>query len=460
MRIRVLEPVQNKIPKKKRVCAYARVSTDSRKQGESLENQISSYERSLKSNPEYEFVGVFADQGISGFSRNRPEFQRMVQMAKDGQIDLIITKSISRFARNTAVLLETVRELRLIGVAVYFEKENIDTLDAKGEVLLTILSSLAQDESRNISENSTWGIRKRFEIGQHKMSTKRFLGYDADENGKLVVNKQQAKIVKRIFMEFLWGKTTDYIKRIFEREGVINWDGGTKWQSTTIGSMLENEKFKGDTLLQKSYTVDFLTKKRVQNEGEIQQYYIEDDHEAIIEPWIWECVQLEMKRRERYLEEHNITRFSQNTEANPFSSKIICGECNRAFARKGWRTPSGDRKVWQCSERYKVKGVLGCGNRHIYEETLIKIYLMAWNRLLECREMLMPEWEEKIQGVDLLAKFRAMDFMEITKDAEPIKELDIDLMLRTVENIKVYESGIVVTVFLDGTEIEYNTEEK
>ena len=228
------------------------------------------------------------------------------------------------------------------------------------------------------------------------MSTKRFLGYDADENGKLVVNKQQAKIVKRIFMEFLWGKTTDYIKRILGREGVINWDGGTKWQSTTIGSMLENEKYKGDTLLQKSYTVDFLTKKRVQNEGEIQQHFIEDDHEAIIDPWIWECVQLEMKRRERYLEEHNITRFSQNTEANPLSSKIICGECNRAFARKGWRTPSGDRKVWQCSERYKVKGVLGCGNRHIYEETLIEIYLMAWNRLLECRDMLVSDWKEKI----------------------------------------------------------------
>lgn len=289
------------------------------------------------------------------------------------------------------------------------------------------------------------------------MSTKRFLGYDADENGKLIVNKQQAKIVKRIFMEFLWGKTTDYIKRIFEREGVINWDGGTKWQSTTIGSMLENEKYKGDTLLQKNYTVDFLTKKRVQNEGEVQQYYIEDDHEAIIEPWIWECVQLEMKRRERYLEEHNITRFSQNTEANPFSSKIICGECNRAFARKGWRTPSGDRKVWQCSERYKVKGVLGCGNRHIYEDTLIEIYLMAWNRLLECREILVPEWERKMQGEDLLAKFRAMDFIEITKDAEPIKELDIDLMLRTVDYIKIYESGVVVTVFLDRTEIVNNS---
>nr|WP_288978519.1 recombinase family protein [uncultured Blautia sp.] len=443
------------------MAAYCRVSTDQEEQLLSYENQVRFYTESINSNPEYECAGIYADEGISGTNtKKRDEFNRMIMDCRAGKIDRIITKSISRFARNTLDCLNYVRELKGLGIGVTFEKENIDTLDAKGEVLLTILSSLAQDESRNISENSTWGIRKRFEIGQHKMSTRRFLGYDADENGKLVVNKQQANIVKRIFMEFLWGKTTDYIKRIFEREGVINWDGGTKWQSTTIGSMLENEKYKGDTLLQKSYTVDFLTKKRVQNDGEIQQYYIEDDHEAIIEPWIWECVQLEMKRRERYLKEHNITRFSQNTEANPFSSKIICGECNRAFARKGWRTPNGDRKVWQCSERYKVKGVLGCGNRHIYEETLIEIYLMAWNRLLECREMLMPEWERKMQGEDLLARFRAMDFMKITKEAQQIKKLDIDLMLRTVDYIKVYESGVVVIVFLDGTEIERKNEDE
>ncbi|MDU7031061.1 MULTISPECIES: recombinase family protein [Robinsoniella] len=295
----------------------------------------------------------------------------------------------------------------------------------------------------------------RFEVGQHKMSTKRFLGYDRDENGKLVINRKQAVIVKRLFMEYLHGKTTDYIKRIFESEGVKNWDGGTKWQSTTLASMLENEKYKGDALLQKSYTTDFLTKKRVQNEGEIQQYYIEDDHEEIIEDWIWKCVQLETERRKQYLAEHNITRFSQNTEVNPFSSKIICGECGKAFARKGWRTPEGDRKVWQCSVRYKVKGVMGCTNRHIDEETLIKIYILAWNRLLESREILVPEWEEKIQGEDLLARFRAMDFMEVTKDAEPIKKLNIDLMLRTVDYIKVYESGMVTMVFLDGTEIEW-----
>lgn len=140
------------------------------------------------------------------------------------------------------------RELKALGIGITFEKENIDTLDAKGEVLLTILSSLAQDESQNISENSTWGIRKRFEVGQHKMSTARFLGYDTDESGKMVVNRKQAKIVRRLYMEFLHGKTTDYIKRIFEREGVVNWNGSTKWQATTFAGMLENEKYKGDVL--------------------------------------------------------------------------------------------------------------------------------------------------------------------------------------------------------------------
>lgn len=346
MRIRMLEPVQNKIPRKKRVCAYARVSTDSRKQGESLENQISFYERSLKANPEYEFMGVSADQGISGFSRNRQEFQRMVQMAKDGQIDLIITKSISRFARNTAVLLETVRELRLIGVAVYFEEQNINTLSGDGEVMLTVLASFAEEESRGVSENRKWSIRKKFERGEYMINTERFMGYDKDGFGELVINSKEAMAVRFFADMYLLGVGSSRLGQLADFLGIPSVTGG-KWTGGSFMGMFKNEKYKGDTLLQKSYTVDFLTKKRVQNEGEIQQYYIEDDHEAIIDPWIWECVQLEMKRRGRYLEEHNITRFSQNTEANPFSSKIICGECNRAFARKGWRTPSGDRKVWQ-----------------------------------------------------------------------------------------------------------------
>ncbi|MGF0031653.1 zinc ribbon domain-containing protein [Bariatricus sp. SGI.154] len=230
-----------------------------------------------------------------------------------------------------------------------------------------------------------------------------------------------------------------------------------EWKENDMRTELFSESM--EELLQKSYTAGFLTKKRVMNEGEIQQFYIEDDHEAIIEPWIWECVQLEMERRKRYLEEYGTNSFSHNTEQNPFAAKIICGECGKVFHRKGWQSSTGKtRRIWQCSERYKVKGVLGCSNRHIDEDTVRKIYFMAWNKLLECRDALLPEWEEKAQGADLLARFRAVDFMELTEHAQPIQELDADLMLRTLDHIKVYESGVMVTVFLDGTEIEYKAE--
>ena len=317
------------------------------------------------------------------------------------------------------------------------------------------------NEGHSWQKDKTWGIRRRFETGKHKMSTKRFLGYDADETGKLVINGLQKPIVVRLYQEFLDGKTTDYIKRIFEKEGIKNWDGGTKWQATTLMSMLENEKYKGDALLQKSYTVDFLTKKRTQNKGEIQMFYVEDDHDAIISKRIWECVQLEIKRRKKYLEEHGTNSYSHRPESNPFASKIICGDCNKVFARKGWRSSTGvDRKVWQCSERYKVKGVMGCVNRHVEEETLIKAYLMAWNALVENREDFMEQWTEQLQSENLLEGYRAEKFIEYTDGAEPLTQMDTDFMLKTLDHIKVFEDGTLLVVFLDGTEIECKNEEE
>ena len=253
------------------MAAYCRVSTDNEEQLLSYENQVRYYTEYINNSPLYTMAGIYADEGISATNtKKRENFNRMIKDCRDGKIDMIITKSISRFARNTLDCLNFVRELKELGVGVIFEKEAINTLDAKGEVLLTILSSLAQDESRSISENSTWGIRRRFENGQFKMSTKRFLGYDTDENGKLVINQEQAKIVERIYDEYLSGKTVDHIKRILEREEVKNWNGTTKWHAKTIQSILQNEKYKGDAILQKSYTVDFLTKKRAKNEGHIQ----------------------------------------------------------------------------------------------------------------------------------------------------------------------------------------------
>jgi hypothetical protein len=340
----------------------------------------------------------------------------------------------------------------------YFEKEAINTLDAKGEVLLTILSSLAQDESRSISENSTWGIRRRFENGQFKMSTKRFLGYDTDEKGKLVINLEQAKIVERIYDEYLSGKTVDHIKRILEREEVKNWNGTTKWHAKTIQSMLQNEKYKGDAILQKSYTVDFLTKKRVKNEGHIQQYYIEENHEAIIDPLIWETVQLEYDRRSNYIEEHGTNSYSHNPERNFFAGKVVCGICNQAFTRKGWKSKNSYRKVWQCQERYKVKGVQGCTNRHIDEAILIDTFILSWNALLDNREELKKKWGTTAEFGNSLEQYRAVQFADITEDAKHIKEVDTDFILRTLDHIKVYETGRIIIRFMDGTEMECNGE--
>ena len=443
------------------MAAYCRVSTDQEEQLLSYENQVNYYTTYINENPLYEYAGTYADEGISATNtKKRDEFNRMIADCRAGKIDIIITKSISRFARNTLDCLNYVRELKELGIGIIFEKENINTLDAKGEVLLTILSSLAQDESRSISENSTWGIRRRFETGKHKMSTKRFLGYDTDEDGKLVVNPAQAKIVKRLYEEFLSGKTVDYIKRIFEREGIKNWDGSTKWQSTTLLSMLVNEKYKGDAILQKSYTADFLTKKRVVNNGEIQKFYVEEDHEAIVEPRIWECVQLEIKRRKKYMKEHGTNSYSRRTESNAFASKVVCGNCGKVFARKGWRSSTGvDRKVWQCSERYKVKGVMGCGNRHVEESTLEKVFVMAWNAVVESREDFMEHWDKQTRGDDLLVAYRAMRFIEFVRETEPMEKMEIDFMLKTVDHIRVCEDGNLVIIFLEGTEIQCRNED-
>ena len=252
-------------------------------------------------------AGIYADEGISGTStKKRDQFNKMIEDCKAGKIDMIITKSISRFARNTLDCLTFVRLLKDLGIGVIFEKENINSLDTKGEVLLSILSSLAQDESRSISENSTWGIRRRFEQGKLHINHVKFLGYDKDVNGNLVINAKQAKTVRRIYTDFLNGKGANRIARELEKDRVPNWNGKAKWYESSIRKMLTNEKYKGEALLQKTYTVDFLSKKRAENTGQVPQYYVEESHPAIIDKDMWEAVQLEMERRKAYALEHGI----------------------------------------------------------------------------------------------------------------------------------------------------------
>ena len=257
---------------KRKVAAYARVSTDHEEQLTSYEAQVDYYTKYIKQRIDWEFVKVYTDEGVTGCNTaHREGFKSMIDDALKGRIDLIITKSVSRFARNTVDSLTTIRKLKDNNVECYFEKENIWTFDSKGELLLTIMSSLAQEESRSISENCTWGQRKRFQDGKVIVPFGKFLGYDRGEDGNLVINHEQAKIVRKIYGLFLQGKSPYAIARQLTDEGIPTPMGKIKWHGAVIHSILSNEKYKGDALLQKQFTVSFLTKKKCKNEGQVPQ---------------------------------------------------------------------------------------------------------------------------------------------------------------------------------------------
>lgn len=289
MQINIIEPTIDK-GKKIRTCAYVRVSTDHENQEDSLENQTSTYQRLIEGNPEYIFSGIYADQGISGFKENRPEFQRMLEDVRAGKLDLIITKSISRFARNTVTVLKFVRELKELGVGIFFEEQNIYTLSSDGELMLTVLSSFAQEEALSTSANSKWSMRKRFERGQIWINTERFLGYDKDTNGNLVINPEQAKIVRRIFDMYLAGFGSKKIADALNADGVLTITGAV-WNHGTILQMLKNEKYKGDYILQKTFTPEGRMHGTIPNDGSVPQYYIQDNHEPIVTREEWDRVQ-------------------------------------------------------------------------------------------------------------------------------------------------------------------------
>ena len=370
---------------KRRTAGYARVSTDSEEQQTSYEAQVDYYTKYIQSRDDWVFVKVYTDEGISATNtKHRDGFNQMIKDALAGKIDLIITKSVSRFARNTVDSLTTVRKLKEHGVEIYFEKENIFTFDSKGELLITIMSSLAQEESRSISENVTWGQRKRFADGKVSMPYKQFLGYEKGENGTPVVNEKEAAIVRLIYKLFLEGKTPAGICRYLDAQGIPTPSGKKKWSQTTVGSILSNEKYKGDALLQKKFTVDFLMKKMKTNEGEVPQYYVEHSHEAIINPTEWDMVQAETARRKALGR-----AYSGNSI---FSSKLVCGDCGGFFGQKVWHSTDSYRKViWRCNSKFK--GEKKCATPHLDAETIQEKFLIAYNSLMENRNGIIEDCE-------------------------------------------------------------------
>lgn len=311
----------------------------------------------------------------------------MIEDALSGKIDLILTKSISRFARNTVDTLTTIRRLKEKKVEVYFEKENIYTLDAKGEVMLTIMSSLAQEESRSISENVTWGIRKSMADGKFSLAYKCFLGYEKGENGLPQIVEEEAKIIRQIYSMFLGGYTIRKIADTLTEQHVPTPGGKSLWSVSTIKSILSNEKYKGDALLQKTYTADFLTKSVRKNQGQVPQYYIKNSHPAIIDPETFELVQNELARR--YPKRHQLHRNS------PFTARIICGDCGSYYGRKVWHSNSSYRKsIWRCNKKYEQVTV--CTTPNLTEAEIKAAALKAFNRMLAEKARYIRSFEETL----------------------------------------------------------------
>ena len=394
------DPISSR--KKRRVAGYARVSTDMEDQQTSYAAQCDYYTNYIQSREDWEFVKLYSDEGISATStRHRSGFNRMVEDALAGRIDLIITKSVSRFARNTVDSLSTIRKLKENGCECYFEKENIWTFDSKGELLITIMSSLAQEESRSISENCTWGMRKRFADGKVSVPFGRFLGYDRGEDGNLVINEGQAETVRKIYGLFLHGHSPYKIAKILTEEGIPTPGGKKVWGKAVVESILTNEKYKGDALLQKVYTVDFLSKKKKVNEGEVPQYYVEGNHPAIIEPYVFDSVQALMKARR--------PGKNRNSCVGVFSGKIKCGDCGSWYGSKIWHSNDKYRKVvWQCN--HKFDGGEKCTTPHFDEEAIKTLFVRALNSFCGERAEITAAFEEMKEaafGTDELDRAKA-----------------------------------------------------
>ena len=411
----------------RRVAAYARVSTSSEEQLTSYEAQVKHYTEYIKSkesSDNWQFVDVYTDKGITGVSTKKREgFNRMIQDALAGRIDLIITKSVSRFARNTVDTLTAIRKLKEYGVEVYFEEQNIYTLDGKGEVLLTIMSSIAQEESRNISENVTWGIRKRFADGKVTMSYGQFMGYRRGKDRTPEVVEAEAKIVRTIFRRFLEGATPAMISRELNLSGIpcpsrkslLSENEAeiakarkktSRWGTSTVENILANEKYKGDAILQKTYCTDYLLKTFVVNDGSVvPKYYAQNSHPAIVSPEVFDLAQQELAWR-RSLN----GRYSGRS---CFASRVVCGDCGAFYGSKVWHSTDEYRRiVWRCNNKYA--GETKCTTPHVTQEALEKAFVQVMQQVLSQKDAILTICREALD--------EAFDTAELDKAATRLQD--------------------------------------
>lgn len=375
---------------KLKVAAYCRVSTDQEEQETSYEAQISYYTEKISKNPKWNMVKIFADEGISGTQdKKRDEFIEMIRLCRKRKIDLILTKSISRFARNTVDTLKYVRELKALGIGIIFEKENINTLEIETEMILTIMSCFAQAESESISKNVAWGIRQGFREGKVPMHYNTMLGYCKGSDGKPKVVPEEAEIVREIYHRYLTGMSLQQIADCLNKQGIKTKSGNTQWKSNKIQNILTNEKYTGDALLQKTYTIDCITKRNRKNNGELPMYLVKNHHEAIISKAEFNRVQEEMARRKskrKVAEKYCKTELGKYSGKYALTELLICGECDIPYRRVTW-TAKGFKEIkWRCINRLQY-GKKKCHNSPtLSEEALHKAIVTAINSLCEVKD--------------------------------------------------------------------------
>ena len=376
-------------PSKLLVAAYARVSTEKEEQEDSFERQVEHYKQMIGARPDWQYVDIYADPGISGTrAEKRPNFLRMIDDCRAGKIQKVLVKSISRFARNTVDALNYIRELRELGISVYFESENIDTLTPGGEVLLTILAAMAEQESRTISSNIKWAWQRKFQNGDVVLNTGLMLGYrktgEKDEDGHEIyeIVEEEAEIVRRIFREFIAGYSITQIGKRLQRDGIKTKLGSERWYHSSLEGILTNEKYTGNAVLGKTFKRDVLSKQRQKNDGKKAPiYYVEDTHPAIIEKDLFELAKAEMARRKNNKEQ--VVGGGRYTSKYPFSGMIECGICGGRLRRQV-RTVGSGKKVpsWGCTTRI-VNGRQACDSHHVNEDVLEATYLAALKDLID-----------------------------------------------------------------------------
>lgn len=444
--INVNEEALQSFCRRLRVAAYCRVSTKQEEQLNSYEVQKKYYIDKINSNAEWELVGIFADKGITGTSVNkRDEFNKMIKLCKRNKIDMIIVKSISRFARNTVDCLHYTRMLKQLGIDVYFEEQGIHSIKPDAEFYISIYGTIAQSESENISANVKWGKLQSAKEGKVVFSYKNFLGYRKGDDGKPEIVSEEAEIVKMIYERFLAGDSLKTIAEKLQKERKSSPTGKSEWSTTTIRSILSNEKYKGDAIINKTITVDCLTKEVRKNNGERPKYYVENSHPAIIDAETFGRAQEEMARRTG---KRKVKQTGTKTEQGKYSSKyalielLICGECRTPYRRCTWTARGQKKVVWRCIKRLDY-GKKYCHNSPTIDEEILQKAIMSAIQKLA------------LQNADILKSLKNNILIGLENGAEDNKSVEIQIKLAEIE-LKVKDILNSITV---DTVDEFNEEE-